>query len=54
MKLDKPEGKPDDTVAWGSDIAADMLRRFDIPYVSLNPGRLVSRPARFARQSSRQ
>jgi thiamine pyrophosphate-dependent acetolactate synthase large subunit-like protein len=25
-------------VAWGSDIAAQMLRRFDIPYVSLNPG----------------
>jgi thiamine pyrophosphate-dependent acetolactate synthase large subunit-like protein len=38
MKLDKPEGKPDDNVAWGSDIAAQMLRRFDIPYVSLNPG----------------
>jgi thiamine pyrophosphate-dependent acetolactate synthase large subunit-like protein len=38
MYLDKPEGKPDDVVAWGSDIAAQMLRRFDIPYVSLNPG----------------
>ena len=38
MKLDKPEGKPDDTVGWGSDIAAAMLRRFNIPYVSLNPG----------------
>src|SRR5262245_18081640 len=38
MQLDKPEGKPDDTVAWGSDIAAQMLRRFNIPYVSLNPG----------------
>ena len=38
MKLDKPEGKPDETVAWGSDIAAAMLRRFNIPYVSLNPG----------------
>ena len=38
MKLDKPEGKPDDTVGWGSDIAAQMLRRFNIPYVSLNPG----------------
>jgi len=38
MQLDKPEGKPDETVAWGSDIAAAMLRRFNIPYVSLNPG----------------
>ena len=26
MLLDKPEGKPDDKVAWGSDIAAQMLR----------------------------
>src|SRR5580658_10050576 len=23
---------------WGSDIAADMLRALDIPYVALNPG----------------
>jgi thiamine pyrophosphate-dependent acetolactate synthase large subunit-like protein len=38
MHLDKIEGKPDDKVAWGSDIAAQMLRRFGIPYVSLNPG----------------
>jgi thiamine pyrophosphate-dependent acetolactate synthase large subunit-like protein len=38
MHLDKPEGKPDDKVAWGSDIAAQMLRRFGIPYISLNPG----------------
>src|SRR2546426_854947 len=38
MKIDKIEGKPDDRVAWGSDIAAQMLRRFGIPYISLNPG----------------
>jgi thiamine pyrophosphate-dependent acetolactate synthase large subunit-like protein len=38
MQLDKPEGKPDDTVGWGSDLAAAMLRRFNIPYISLNPG----------------
>ena len=38
MKLDKPEGAPDETVAWGSDIAAQMLRRFNIPFISLNPG----------------
>jgi thiamine pyrophosphate-dependent acetolactate synthase large subunit-like protein len=38
MHLDRPEGKPDDKVAWGSDIAAQMLRRLRIPYISLNPG----------------
>jgi thiamine pyrophosphate-dependent acetolactate synthase large subunit-like protein len=38
MKLDKIEGKPDANVAWGSDIAAQMLRRFGIPFISLNPG----------------
>ena len=38
MHLDRIEGKADDVVAWGSDVAAQMLRRFGIPYVSLNPG----------------
>ena len=38
MQIDKPEGAPDHKVAWGSDIAAQMLRRSGIPYVSLNPG----------------
>ncbi len=38
MHLDRIEGKPDEKVAWGSDIAAQMLRRFGIPYISLNPG----------------
>jgi thiamine pyrophosphate-dependent acetolactate synthase large subunit-like protein len=38
MQLDQIDGKPDGDVAWGSDIAAQMLRRFGIPYVSLNPG----------------
>src|SRR3979490_976752 len=38
MLLDKPVGKPDDKVAWGSDIAAQMLRRCGIRYLSLNPG----------------
>ena len=28
MQLDRLEGKPDARVAWGSDIAAQMLRRF--------------------------
>ena len=38
MQLDRIEGRPDETVAWGSDVAAQMLRRFGIRYVSLNPG----------------
>ncbi|HXF55952.1 MAG TPA: thiamine pyrophosphate-dependent enzyme [Hyphomicrobiaceae bacterium] len=38
MHLDRIEGAPDPAVAWGSDVAAQMLRRFGIPYVSLNPG----------------
>jgi thiamine pyrophosphate-dependent acetolactate synthase large subunit-like protein len=38
MQLDRIEGKSDDKVAWGSDVAAQMLRRLGIPYVSLNPG----------------
>ena len=38
MQLDKIEGRPDANVAWGSDVAAQMLRRIGIPYVSLNPG----------------
>ena len=38
MHLDPIEGEADDVVAWGSDVAAQMLRRFNIPYVSLNPG----------------
>ena len=38
MLADKPQGSPDDRVGWGSDVAAQMLRRFKFPYVSLNPG----------------
>jgi thiamine pyrophosphate-dependent acetolactate synthase large subunit-like protein len=38
MYIDEPTGAADETVAWGSDVAAQMLRRFGIRYVSLNPG----------------
>jgi len=38
MRIDKPEGSPDPHVGWGSDIAAEMLRRFGCPFISLNPG----------------
>jgi thiamine pyrophosphate-dependent acetolactate synthase large subunit-like protein len=38
MHLDKPQGETDRAIAFGSDIAAQLLRRFGIRYVSLNPG----------------
>ena len=38
MHLDRIKGKPDEEMAWGSDVAAAMLRRFKIPFISLNPG----------------
>jgi thiamine pyrophosphate-dependent acetolactate synthase large subunit-like protein len=38
MHLDPTQGKPDGEMAWGSDVAAQMLRRFKIPFISLNPG----------------
>jgi thiamine pyrophosphate-dependent acetolactate synthase large subunit-like protein len=38
MHFDKPEGEPDGQIAWVSDIAAQMLRRFNLPYISLCPG----------------
>ncbi len=36
-RLDEPLDI-DANVGWGSDVAAQMLRRLDIPYISLNPG----------------
>src|SRR5256885_198335 len=38
MRSDIPDGEPDRAVRWGSDIAAEMLRRLDCEYISLNPG----------------
>jgi thiamine pyrophosphate-dependent acetolactate synthase large subunit-like protein len=38
MRLDIPDGEPDRAVRWGSDIAAELLRRFGCEYISLNPG----------------
>jgi thiamine pyrophosphate-dependent acetolactate synthase large subunit-like protein len=35
--LDVPK-EVDPTVGWGSDIAAQMLRRLGVPYIALNPG----------------
>ena len=42
------------TRVWGSDAIAAMLRELDIPYVALNPGVELSRPARQPGQLSRQ
>jgi hypothetical protein len=36
-----PRDEPRDVdpkIAWGSDVAAQVLRRLDIPYIALNPG----------------
>jgi thiamine pyrophosphate-dependent acetolactate synthase large subunit-like protein len=36
-----PRDEPKDVdpeIAWGSDVAAQVLRRLDIPYIALNPG----------------
>jgi thiamine pyrophosphate-dependent acetolactate synthase large subunit-like protein len=38
MHRDEIDGAPDVEVAWASDVAAQMLRRFGIKYVSINPG----------------
>jgi len=35
--LDQPK-EVDPAVGWGSDVAAQMLRRLGIPYIALNPG----------------
>ena len=40
--------------AFGSDVVAETLRALDIPYIALNPGRELSRPARQPRQLPRQ
>ena len=34
---DEPR-ETDATLGWGSDVAAEVLRRLDIPYIALNPG----------------
>ena len=38
MQRETPDERPDEKAAWGSDVAAQMLRRLGFPYVSLNPG----------------
>jgi len=38
IKRELPAGTPDQRLGWGSDVAAEMLRQLDIPYIALNPG----------------
>ena len=37
-EIERPALVEGDTVEWGSDVAARMLRALDVPYISLNPG----------------
>ena len=36
--MERPAGPIDERIGWGSDVAADMLRRLNVPYVALTPG----------------
>ncbi len=36
--IDRPNLPTEVPLAWKSDVAADMLRRLEIPFVALNPG----------------
>ncbi|QDM20788.1 thiamine pyrophosphate-binding protein [Tardiphaga sp. vice154] len=37
-KIERPAVTPSNAAEWGSDVAAQMLRVLDIPYIALNPG----------------
>lgn len=37
-KAEPVQGPVDETVGWGSDVPAQMLRRLGIPYIALTPG----------------
>jgi thiamine pyrophosphate-dependent acetolactate synthase large subunit-like protein len=37
-RSDQPAGPLDKRIGWGSDVAAQMLRRLGVPYIALNPG----------------
>ncbi len=52
--LERPTPAGANAPGFGSDVIADALRSLDIPYIALDPGRELSRPARQHRQLSRQ
>ncbi|MGB3406249.1 MAG: thiamine pyrophosphate-binding protein [Jannaschia sp.] len=37
-QVEPVEGPLDETISWGSDVAAQMLRRLEIPWIALTPG----------------
>ena len=43
--IERPLPSGANAAAFGSDVVADTLRALDIPYIALNPGRELSRPA---------
>jgi thiamine pyrophosphate-dependent acetolactate synthase large subunit-like protein len=38
VRSEEPAEPLDPSIGWGSDVAAQMLRRLDIPFIALNPG----------------
>ena len=40
--------------AWQSDVIVDLIKHYNFPFIALNPGRELSRAARFAGQLRRQ
>ena len=44
--IERPLPSGANAPAFGSDVIAETLRALDIPYIALNPGRELSRPAR--------
>ena len=42
-KFDRPVNVGNPKMGWGSDVAAEMLRRMGIKYLSMNPGSELSR-----------
>ena len=46
LPIERPLPSGANAPAFGSDVIAETLRALDIPYIALNPGRELSRPAR--------
>ena len=36
--IERPSLPANTRAGWGSDVVAEVLRRLDLPYISLNPG----------------
>ena len=53
-KTERTEATGQNYRGWQSDVIVDLIKRYDFPHITLNPGRQLPRPARFARQLRRQ